>query len=155
ASAVSRLFLGVRLECAQCHDHPFAKWQREQFWQMAAFFSAVQPQQPLRKGGPQPAKVTPGKEIRIAGTDKVVSARFPDGKNPEWKDGVDSRVTLADWITSPENPYFARTAVNRLWAHFFGVGLIDPVDDEPTEENPVSHPELLSELTRQFVAQKF
>ena len=92
--------------------------------------------------------------ITIPGTAKVVEARFPDGKSPVWKDNVESRHALAEWLTSPSNPYFARTATNRLWAHFFGAGIIDPVDDEPTDDNPASHPELLTELTAQFVANK-
>src|SRR5207248_3991949 len=65
------------------------------------------------------------------------------------------RTVLANWVTSKDNPYFARAAVNRLWAHFFGVGLIDPVDDEPTEENPIRHAELLAELSQQFVAHDY
>src|SRR5262249_27583586 len=93
--------------------------------------------------------------IKIPNTEKVVTARFLDGGDPPFQDGVNSRVTLADWVTSERNPYFARTGANRVWGHFFGIGLADPVDDEPTEENPISHPELLTELTRQFVAHKF
>ncbi len=157
ASSTSRIFLGVKLECAQCHDHPFAKWTREQFWQYAAFFSAIEPPRRFVGGKPlpPPAKPPNGKEIKIAGTDKVVGAKFLDGKAPQWRDGTDSRVILAEWLTSQENPFFARTGANRVWAHFFGIGLIDPVDDEPTEENPISHPQLLAELSRQFVAHKF
>jgi hypothetical protein len=153
-AATSRVFLGVRLECAQCHDHPFASWTRKQFWEYAAFFAGIQP--PAR-GPRQPAEApNPNKRtIKIGGTEKVVEARFLAGQAPKFQAGVDSRVTLAEWITAPDNPYFARTAVNRLWAHFFGVGLIDPVDDEPSEENPCSHPELLDELARQFVAHNF
>src|SRR5690606_23043990 len=78
-----------------------------------------------------------------------------DGKVPRWDAPRDPREVLAEWMTSPNNPYFARTAVNRLWAHFFGIGLIDPVDDEPSPENPISHPELLKEMSRQFIAHKY
>jgi hypothetical protein len=158
ASSTSRLFLGVRLECAQCHDHPFAKWTRKQFWEMAAFFSAMQPPQPrgLDAGRqPQPVRQPNRREIRIPGTDKVVEARFLDGKVPSWQDNIDSRVMLAEWLTSAENPYFAQTGANRVWGHFFGIGIVDPVDDEPAEDNPSSHPELLAELSRQFVAHQF
>src|SRR5262249_47929951 len=77
-----------------------------------------------------------------------------DGKEPKWTESMDARMALADWVTAPENPYFARAVVNRLWAYFFGVGLVDPVD-EFGEENPASHPELLDELARQFVAHRF
>jgi hypothetical protein len=155
AASTSRVFLGVRLECAQCHDHPFAKWTRKQFWEYAAFFSAVQPQQRGRNQPNQPVKMVAGREIAIPGTDKVVEARYLDGKAPIWQDNVDSRVTLAEWFVSAENPYFAQTAANRLWSQFFGLGINDPVDDQASDENPISHPELLTELTEQFVANKF
>jgi hypothetical protein len=165
AASTARRFLGVRLECAQCHNHPTSSWTRKQFWEFAAFFSGVQapasnfyinnPKNnfPVTIAAPttnQPVVRT----ITIPGTDKQVEARFPDGKSPVWKDNVESRHALAEWLTSPANPYFARTAANRLWAHFFGAGIIDPVDDEPTEDNPASHPKLLAELTAQFVANK-
>ncbi|MBI3823912.1 MAG: DUF1553 domain-containing protein [Planctomycetes bacterium] len=153
AASASRIFLGVKLECAQCHDHPFAKWKRDQFWQYAAFFSTMM-QSPERDGR-TPNKPGLGKEIRVPGTERTVQAKFLDGKKPEWQAGVESRAILADWMTSPQNPYFARTAVNRLWAHCFGPGIIDPVDDEPSEDSPISHPQLLGELTEQFIAHKY
>jgi hypothetical protein len=110
--------------------------------------------QPLTYVAPPPTQPT-GRTITIPGTGKVVEARFPDGKSPVWKDNVESRQALAEWLTAPSNPYFARTAANRLWAHFFGEGIIDPVDDEPSEDNPASHPALLAELTANFVANKY
>ncbi len=146
AASTARIFLGVKLECAQCHDHPQARWTRAQFWELAAFFPPLE-----EPGGLRPT----ARQIRIAGTDKVVSAKLLTGQEPAWSDGEEPRIALARWLTAADNPYFARTAVNRLWAHFFGVGLIDPVDDEPTDDNPVSHPELLAELTGQFVAHDF
>jgi hypothetical protein len=168
AASVARRFLGVRLECAQCHNHPFSSWTRKQFWELAAFFADVGPpvniyseiKTPKASFEPVTVRVQgtnppPGRTIAIPGTNKVVEARFPDGQSPVWKNNVGSVQTLAEWLTSPSNPYFARTAANRLWAHFFGVGIIDPVDDEPTEDNLPSHPELLAELTSQFVANKY
>lgn len=155
AANTARIFLGVKLECAQCHDHPFAQWSRDQFWGLAAFFSTVQPPQRFVPGqGVQKIDIKP-REIKIPETNKVVKANFLDNKEPEWRDAEDPRVTLANWVTSAKNPYFARTTVNRIWGHLFGVGLIDPIDDEPTDENPVSHPQLLEELTQQFVAHRF
>jgi hypothetical protein len=152
AASTSRLFLGVKLECAQCHDHPFAKWSRKQFWELAAFFSGIQGG---RGNGFGPvAEVADRREIKIVGTDKVVQARFLDGTEPAWKAGVNARTTLADWLTAADNPFFARAGANRLWAHFFGIGLIEPVD-EPGDNNPPSHPELLDELGRQFAGHKF
>src|SRR5262249_52573217 len=138
AAATSRLFLGVRLECAQCHNHPFARWRREQFWSQATCFPG------LRR--PDPATRT----LAIPGTPRKARARFLDGNDlPDGKG--DTRALLADWIIAPRNPFFARAAVNRLWDHFFGIGLVDPVDDL-TDENKPSHPELLDELARAFVA---
>src|SRR5207302_1354655 len=94
------------------------------------------------------------RELTIPGTDKVVQARLLDGSQPKWRPKATTRSALAEWVATADNPYFARSAVNRLWAHCFGVGLIDPVD-EPGENNPPSHPELLDELARQFGAQRF
>jgi hypothetical protein len=154
AASTSRIFMGVKLECAQCHDHPFARWSRSQFWEMAAFFSNMQPRvndkdSPERIVGSEPG------QIRIPGSDTLVRAKFLTGANPRWESGAEQRTLLADWLTARDNPYFARAAVNRLWAHFFGLGLIDPVDDEPTDENPIRHPELLTELAQQFVAHDY
>jgi hypothetical protein len=154
AASTSRLFLGIKIECAQCHDHPFAKWSKRQFWEYAAFFSGIQPFEPRFPTGSSIKEDPARRVIKVAGTDKEYEARFLDGGVPKWKAGTASRVTLAEWMTTGDNPYFARNAVNRLWAHFFGIGLIEPVD-EPSPENPPSHPELLDELTRQFAAHQF
>jgi hypothetical protein len=145
AASTSRLFLGVKLECAQCHDHPFAKWSRKQFWEYAAFFGGVNRRSPDGAGG---------REISIPNTNKKAQARFPDGTEPKFVDRVDSRALLLDWMTAPENPFFARAAVNRMWEHYFGTGLIDPLD-EGSDDNPPSHPELLDELAREFAAHQF
>jgi hypothetical protein len=154
AASTSRLFLGIKIECAQCHHHPFAKWSKKQFWEYAAFFSGIRPQEP-RAGVFSSIKDDPARRvIKVAGTDEEYEARFLDGKAPTWKDNVSTRTTLADWMTSADNSYFARNAANRVWAHFFGIGLIEPVD-EPSPTNPPSHPELLDELARQFAAHQF
>jgi hypothetical protein len=154
AAATSRLFLGVKLECAQCHNHPFAKWKRDQFWEYAAFFAGIQ-SPPGQNGFVMAVNDRANlREIKVSGTDKVVQARFLDKSEPKWDDKVGTRQTLADWVTSPENPFFARAAANRLWAHFLGLGIVDPVDEESDENRP-SHPELLDELARQFVLHSF
>lgn len=157
ASSTARVFLGVRLECAQCHDHPFSTWSQTNFWELAAFYSGVSPiNRVMQPGQPRPLALNkPGKEIRIPGKDKLVQAMFPTGEAPAWENDKDPRATLAEWVTSPNNPFFARTAANRVWAHCFGMGLLDPVDDEPTDENPIRHPELLADLTQQFMAHNF
>src|SRR5579871_3759255 len=153
AASTTRLFLGVKLECAQCHDHPRDQWTRKQFWEYAAFFSGIR----ANMNGDFITSVTENPEsrsLKIPGTERVVMARFLDGTEPRWQADTRARPTLADWITDARNPYFARAGANRLWGHFFGIGLIEPVD-EASDENPPSHPELLEELARQFVAHHF
>ncbi|HKI33073.1 MAG TPA: DUF1549 and DUF1553 domain-containing protein [Gemmataceae bacterium] len=152
AATTARLFLGARLECAQCHDHPFARWKREQFWGLASFFAGLQRQRGDFYG--PITELSDRREMTIPGTDRVVQANFLDGSEPRWKYKVGSRVTLADWMTSPDNPYFARAAANRLWAHFFGTGIVEPVDDF-NDENKPSHPELLDDMAREFAAHDF
>jgi hypothetical protein len=145
AGSTARLFLDVTLECAQCHDHPFAGWSRNQFWQYAAFFTDIRQNRP---GAPSPRG-----EIKILGTDKVVKAHFLDGNEPTWKDDG-TRRTLAEWMTASDNPFFARAAVNRIWAYFLGAGLVRQLD-EAGEESTASHAVLLEELARAFIAHKY
>jgi hypothetical protein len=155
AAAATRLFLGVRLECAQCHDHPFASWKKEQFWSMAAFFAGIQSQRQgdfTNLSGDKRDK----HEIGIPGGDRVAQARYLDGKEPTWADKKGARETLADWITSRDNPYFAKATVNRLWALYFGSGLVEPIDEMVgSTETTISHPQLLDELAHDFVAHDF
>jgi hypothetical protein len=154
-AAVTRLFLGVKLECAQCHDHPFAPYTKEQFWEFAAFFADLNTTPATRPSavgpmGPQADR----NRLTIPNTETVVTAKFFDGTEPNWREDRSPRQELADWVTSPTNAYFARNLVNRTWAHFFGLGIVDPLD-EPREDNPPSHPALLDELAREFAAAKF
>jgi hypothetical protein len=155
AASTARLFLGVRLECAQCHDHPFGRWTREQFWGQAAFFAGIK--RPRNQGDFFFGNLTEApdrRELAIPGTERIAQARFLDGKEPRWQFKVGARTTLADWMTAKDNPFFARAAVNRMWAHFFGLGIVEPVDDF-SDANPPSHPELLDELAREFAAHDF
>jgi hypothetical protein len=157
ASRTSRLLLGVKLECAQCHnDRSGGPWKRTQFWEYAAFFADLRtdPGNAAVVVAPRPQNVGPAR-IQIVGSDTWVTARFPDGSQPDWRRLVTPRQALADWIARGDNPWFARAAVNRLWHTFLGQGLIDPVDGLGTSDNPPSHPELLDELVRQFVAHNF
>lgn len=148
AASVSRLFLGVKIECAQCHNHPFETWTRQQFWEFASFFAGLQP---AGRGRRLPTEAIEIRSLTIPDTNKKVSAKFLDGSEPQFQERVSSRVTLMDWMTTKDNPFFARNAVNRMWAYFFGAGLIDPLD-EPGEQNPPSHPELLDEMAKAFAA---
>ena len=154
AAGTARMFLGVRIECAQCHDHPFDSWKREQFWGYAAFFAGVERDQSGDKGALDAIRELFGsRELMIPGTDTKVVPTHLDGEQPKLKFRDRPRNVLADWMISDRNAYFSRTAVNRLWGHFFGVGIVNPVDDF-TADNPPSHPELLDELARAFAAHK-
>ena len=152
--ATARLFLGVKIECAQCHNHPFGNWKREQFWGYAAFFGGIQRVQQGDFAVPGPEDASKH-ELSIPGTDKVVPAAFLDGKKPDWKAQPNGREALADWMTAADNPYFARAAVNRMWYYLLGAGLTDPVDEMVGGQGVASHPEVLDELARQFVAHKY
>lgn len=153
AASTSRIFLGVRLECAQCHDHPFDSWKREEFWSFAVFFAGMQR---TAEGGVLGAvtELFDRQQLTIPETEITVKAAFLDGSAPEWKYATSPRATLAQWTTSPENPYFVRTAVNRMWAHLMGVGIVEPVDDFGPSNEP-SHPELLDVLGQHFVDADF
>jgi Protein of unknown function (DUF1549)/Protein of unknown function (DUF1553) len=148
AASASRLFMGVKLECAQCHNHPFATYTREQFWEQAAFFADVQPT--IANLPNSELK----RQIRIPDTPKTVQAKFFNGKEPSWKDDESPRQTFVNWLTAPENPYFARNAANRLWAHFFGLGFTDPID-EPSDSNQPFIPELLNDLAKAYADSKY
>lgn len=146
AAATTRVFLGVQIECAQCHDHPFSRWTRDQFWGLAAFFAGVE--QPQAGGGLR--EVLDRRELAIPGAERTVPATFLDDKEPEWQFRKSPRVTLAGWVTAKGNPFFARATVNRLWGFVFGVGIVDPIDDFHDQNEP-SHPELLDALAKAFV----
>jgi hypothetical protein len=154
ASAVARVFLGVNVGCAQCHNHPFADWKREQFWQFAAFFAGIKSR---RQGDFNflEREVPDARELTIPGTEKVAQARYLDGKYPKFKFKASARQTLAEWITGRDNPYFARALANRLWSYFLGSGLIDPVDEMVGTEVKASQPAVLDELARGFIAHDF
>ncbi len=157
---VSQHFLGVQLQCAQCHNHPFAGWKQAEYWGMAAFFSHVQPQNPRNpKNGGDGTKVgvreTPARtrlKDFFPESAKTVPPKFLGGPEPEVKPGEPLRPVLAKWLTSPDNPYFAKAMVNRTWAQYFGRGIVNPVEDL---DAGASHPELLAALTQQFVVSGF
>jgi hypothetical protein len=152
ASAVTRSFLGIRLECAQCHDHPFASWKQEQFWSQAAFFAGMR-----REGRGIFAPLTEAvdrRELTPPNSRAPQPAEFLDGGRPQWRAERGPRAVLADWITSPTNPYFAAATANRVWGQFFGTGLVEPVDDF-RDDNPPSDPELLNDLAGALVQSGF
>lgn len=148
---VAQLFLGVRLQCAQCHHHPFERWSQDDYYSLAAFFSRVG-RKPTgirgedmifhRRGLAEATNVKSGEALRPAAFGDDVGSIPPDR---------DPRLELADWMASPENPFFARALVNRYWKHFFRRGLIEPEDDI-RDTNPPTNPALLEALETHFVS---
>jgi hypothetical protein len=159
AARSARVFLGMRLECAQCHDHPFEPWSQEDFWGLAAFFAQIsRPRGDLNAASTvmQVRDVDHG-EVRLPQTETVIPPGFPNGDALPPPDPAANvpppsrRQQLARWMTAAENPYFARATANRVWAILFGKGIVDPVDDFGTRHPPKS-PELLELLAGRFVA---
>ncbi len=152
--SVSQAFLGVRLQCAQCHHHPSEQLSQDDYYGLAAVFARVG-----RKGGFADAEVPTNEVIFLKPHGETIQPRTGEVMNPRPLGGpdfpvnryTDPRRAFVDWMTSPENPYFARTMANRMWAHFFGRGIIHPIDDARST-NPPSNPELLDALTQEFVA---
>ncbi|MFK8111413.1 MAG: DUF1549 domain-containing protein [Rubripirellula sp.] len=153
AAATSRIFMGIQLQCAQCHDHPFDRWTQEDFWHYAAFFSQLQ--QTDAQGRDAMIEDRVGGEVTLPETENVMAPRYPGVQEaPEPDPENIRRRQLTIWMASRDNPYFARAAVNRAWAHLFGRGLVDPVDAMDADNKP-SHPELLDFLTDEFTKQRF
>ncbi|MGZ0168812.1 MAG: DUF1549 domain-containing protein [Planctomycetales bacterium] len=144
---VAQVFMGMRIQCAQCHNHPFDRWTMDDYYSFAAFFSQIG-----RKRGEDPRELiifnSGGGDVRHLVGNKVMAPKFLGGEVPDVK-GKDRRVVMADWLASPKNPYFATNLGNIVWAHFFGKGIIDQVDDVRVSNPPVNK-ELLDELGRRF-----
>jgi hypothetical protein len=150
----TQLFLGVRMVCAQCHDHPFEQWTQNQYFHLTAFFGAVG----VKSGGESDEEIVYEKreetETRHPKDNRVMSAKFLFDVDKTGLREDDLRESLASWLTSPANPLFAKAIVNRLWSYFFGVGIIEPVDDI-RGSNPPSNPALLDALTKDFLDRKY
>src|SRR5438128_6765058 len=149
---VAQVFMGMRIQCAQCHNHPFDRWKMDDYYGFAAFFSQIG-----RKGTDDPRETivynSGGGEVQHPVGGRVMKPKFLGGAEPEVA-GKDRRVVLAKWLASPENPYFATNLANIVWANFFGVGIIHEVDDVRVS-NPASNPELLQELGKRFTEYKY
>lgn len=153
ASATTQVFLGVRLECARCHNHPFERWTQSDYYGLAAFFDGVRAQG--RNQLPTVVQFNPrAPDLRHPKTNEPVQPRTLDGVAAAPVLGGDARGAMVTWMTSPENPYFARALVNRLWAHYIGRGIVEPVDDLRVT-NPPANPELLNALARDFATHGF
>ena len=153
AEDTAQLFLGTRIQCAQCHNHPFDRWTMDDYYGFAAFFSGVSTK---RGAMPTEAYIYNNNEKTTAEhpvDGHQVSPKFLGGDVPA-VNGKDPRQFLADWMTSPDNKRFARNVANRAWAHFFGRGIIEPVDDGRIS-NPPSNEALLAALAQRLVESKF
>lgn len=149
----AQVFLGIRLQCAKCHHHPYERWGQEDYYGLAGFFTRLG-----RKSFGQPppyfaaASPTTGEKNPL--TDKTPEPKFLDGEYGKFTAEEDPRHALVDWMAKPENPFFAKVLVNRLWGHFLGRGLVHQIDDL-RESNPPSNPELLDALAKDFIDHKF
>jgi hypothetical protein len=149
----AQLFLGLRLQCAKCHHHPYERWSQDDYYGLAGFFARLG-----RKGGGEPPPYYSARQ-RTTGE---VNPRTGQPLEPKLLDGPvlkvaaedDPRHKLVDWMAKPDNPFFARALCNRMWGHLMGRGLVDPVDDM-RETNPPSNPELLDALAKDFIKHKF
>jgi Protein of unknown function (DUF1549)/Protein of unknown function (DUF1553) len=151
----TQVFLGVRMVCAQCHDHPFERWTQNQYYQMAAFFSAVGLRAGYEVGEEIVFDQRSNYEMKHPKDSHVVQPEFMVAAgHVSIPDDQHRRDALADWLTSKENPFFARAITNRVWSYFFGRGIIDPVDDIRAS-NPPSNPALLDALTADVIAHNF
>jgi hypothetical protein len=164
----THLFLGVRFNCNKCHDHPFERWTQDQYYQTAAFFAQFglkrDPASGDRRiGGTEVEAATPlYEEVFDAGrgevthdrTGAVTAPAFPFSCEHSCKPNASRRQQLAAWMTSPDNPFFARSYVNRAWGYLFGTGIIDPIDDIRAG-NPPTNPALLDYLTQEFIQSGF
>lgn len=154
AAATSQIFMGIQLQCAQCHNHPSDRWTQEDFWQYAAFFGRLS-QTDGRMAGQTVIEDKTSGEVMLPDTEDVMSPRYPGIEEPPGPDpGNNRRRQLTIWMASRDNPYFARAAVNRVWDHLFGRGIVDPVDSMDADNKP-SHPELLEYLAAFLVQQRF
>lgn len=164
----THLFLAVRFNCNKCHDHPFERWTQDQYYQTAAYFSRVSLERDPSSGdrniggtaveGAKPlyeiVKDAGEGEVLHERTNAVTPPKFPFDCQFPGVENASRRETLANWLTSKDNPYFARSYVNRLWGYLFGVGIMEPIDDIRAG-NPPSNPELLEYLTSEFIQSNF
>ncbi|HEX5270284.1 MAG TPA: DUF1549 and DUF1553 domain-containing protein, partial [Gemmataceae bacterium] len=163
AEAVAQVFLGVRLQCARCHNHPFDRWTQDDYYGLAAFFPRVQYRvlENNRRDkldthefdGEQVVWLAREGEVTHPRTGAVVPPRLPGSAKPVNAEG-DRPAALADWLARPDNPFFAKAQANRVWYHLMGRGLVDPIDDFRAS-NPPANPALLGALADDFAAHRF
>ncbi len=149
----AQLFLGTRMNCAQCHHHPYEKWSQDDYYQFQAFFARMG-----RKSGESAAEpaifVRPDGDVRNPATGKIMAPRGLDGPPITLAEDEDPRQKLVDWMAQPGNPLFSKAICNRIWSHFMGRGLVEPFDDMRVT-NPPSNPQLLDALAKDLLAHHF
>ncbi|HKI38240.1 MAG TPA: DUF1549 domain-containing protein [Gemmataceae bacterium] len=161
AESTAQLFFGVRMQCAKCHNHPFERWTQDDYYSLAAFFARVRQKKDLNEPGAAPA--APGAEVIYSDragevtqprSGKVMAPKIMGRPAPVIPPGKDRREVLAEAVTAGDNPFFAKSVVNRIWFHLTGRGVVDPVDDF-RDSNPSANDELLDALAKDFVAHKY
>ncbi len=159
AESTAQLFMGVRMQCAKCHNHPFERWTQDDYYGFAAWFARVKqkPEPGGKPNTPNSAEViysVRDGEVTQPRSGKVMKPRYISVGEADVKPGQDRREALAEWLASPGNPFFAKSVTNRVWFHLMGKGIVDPVDDF-RDSNPSSNDELLDALSKDFAAKKF
>jgi len=147
---IAQLFMGQRLQCARCHHHPYEKWAQQDYYQMAAFFSTVDRREGALPNEPKFVSRVAAASANHPKTGQPLPATGLDSSKVELANYEDPRGALAQWMTSPSNPFFAKSVANRYWKHFLGKGLVEPEDDMRIT-NPPSNPELLDALSKGLV----
>jgi uncharacterized protein DUF1553/uncharacterized protein DUF1549 len=149
----AQLFLGTRIQCANCHHHPYERWSEDDYWGFAAFFGRLGRKQG-ESGTEQAIFVRKDGGVNQPRTHKTMLPTGLGGKPTDYVRGEDPRQYLADWLVQSDNPFFSQAIANRIWAHFLGVGLVEAVDDMRVT-NPPSNPELLEALAKEMVDHHF
>ena len=150
--SISQLFLGIRIECAHCHHHPSEKWAQDDYFALAGFFTGVQTKS--LPNGDEAIVVKSETDLNHPRTGKVIPAKALGARVADFSATSDRRTVLADWMASPDNPYLSRAIANRLWAHYFGRGLVEPLDDLRST-NPATNEPLLDDLAAHLRQVKF
>lgn len=154
AETTAQLFLGVRMQCAKCHNHPFERWTQDDYYGFAAFFARVKQKKPNPNGEAEVIFLARAGEVNHLRTNQTMKPKAPGFPAFDVQANEDRREYLAEWLSRPDNPFFARSIVNRIWFHLMGKGIVDPVDDF-RDSNPPCNEELLTALAEDFTKSNF
>ncbi|MGF1583351.1 MAG: DUF1549 and DUF1553 domain-containing protein [Gemmataceae bacterium] len=158
AEVTAQLFFGIRMQCAKCHNHPFEKWTQDDYYSTAAFFARVQRKRVAKskkdKSKAEIISVSSGGDVKHLRTGQVMAPKFLGGRIAKIAAKQDRREVFANWLTNKDNPFFAKSVVNRIWFHLMGRGIVDPVDDF-RDSNPSANDALLDALADDFVKNNY